>query len=339
MCYGLFSIHHGGDYYLKYPVGGVGTNNYKVPIFNSALTYMGNISGTYVSGSGNDTIIKVTISDSYYNSGYSVIGYNQSLTKIDDNDMIVEDLYPEEYIPYNDFFTKNDFMLYSDQIIERNPFKYVGEEARIFTKGFFAGDSLTKGTFNRKENGATIWEVIQKYSYPTYFGKMYGCAVANWGIGGEDTKSWYELVSQDTRATDYDFAVIALGANDIRLDDIAVSKDYYQRIINMFKSDVNNVKIFCCTVTPAYTETNPTFYNDYNDMVREIATENTNCYLIDLAKYSVCHKDTVYAQGHLTALGYMTQAREIGNAISYIIHNYSRDFKDIQFIGTDWHYD
>jgi lysophospholipase L1-like esterase len=252
--------------------------------------------------------------------------------------MIVENQYPETYIPYNNFMTNRNVCIYSDQITQTNPLTYFGEEARIFTKGFFAGDSLTKGTFNRKENGTTIWEVIPKYSYPAYFGKIYGCEVANWGIGGEDTKSWYEAVSQDTRATDYDFAVIALGANDTRLNDISVSKDYYQRIINMFKSDVNNVKIFCCTVTPAYTETNPTFYNAYNDMVPEIVDENTDCYLIDLANYSICKGNTPYAQGHLTALGYLQQAREIGNAISYIIHTNPYEFKDVQFIGTEWHY-
>ena len=71
-------------------------------------------------------------------------------------------------------------------------------------------------------------------------------------------------------------------------------------------------------------------------MVRQIVNENTNCYLVDLAIYSKCHDNTVYAQGHLTALGYLQQAKEIGSAISYIIANNSDEFKDVHFIGTDY---
>lgn len=321
-------------YYFKWAAGSIGTLYYKVAFYNENKDFVGYSNAVYVSGTGNDTIVSLTVPTTYTTAKY--FGYSQANSKIDDL-MVCVDAYPAEYIPYNDFVTRPNLVISREQIKSDNPLEYMGEQVRAFTKGFFGGDSLTKGTFNHNGTGTEVFEVIQKYSYPSYFGKLYGCEVANWGIGGETTKSWYELVSADGRSTDYDFAVIALGANDTKINDNSVSKTYYQRIIDMLKSDVNGVKIFCCTVTPAYTETNPTFYESYNEnVVKAIVNENSDCYLIDLARYSKCHKDTVYAQGHLTALGYLQQAKEIGSAISYIINDKPNEFRYIQFIGTNY---
>lgn len=335
-------IPKAGDFYLKYPVKSIGTNNYKITLFDENKTPVLQRNAVFVSGNENDTIVKLTITDEYIKTfGAYYIGYTQSLSKVNEL-MVTMGEYPSEYVPYNDYYFKPNLRVSKEQIIDavsNNPFNYEGEEVRIFTKGFFGGDSLTKGTFDHNESGTTEWEIIQKYSYPTYFGKMFGCAVSNWGIGGETTKSWYEKVSVDGRANDYDFAVIALGANDTKINDNTVSKEYYQKTIDMLKSDVQNVKIFCCTVTPAYYETNTSFYGSFNEsVVKSIVAENENCYLIDLTQYSKCHKDTVYAQGHLTALGYLQQAKEIGAMISYIISQNPSEFKDVQFIGTEFAY-
>ena len=338
--YNFVKIYGAGDYYIKLAIASLGSAAKKISLYNSNKEEVFKYSDSVlISGSGNDSVYKISITNellSLYDIHY--IGYNQAISKIDEL-MITLNEYPNQYVPYNNYTEIPSLVINKEQIIDNddNPANYKGEEVRVFTKGFFGGDSLTKGTFNRNDTGKVTFEVIQKYSYPSYFGKMYGCAVSNWGIGGETTKSWYELVNADTRAKDYDFAVIALGANDIKINDNTVSKLYYQKIIDMLKTDVKNVKIFCCTVTPAYQETDPTFYNSYNEnVVKAIVNENDNCYLIDLTKYSKCHKDSVYAQGHLTALGYLQQAKEIGAIISYIIKNNPNEFKYIHFIGTDY---
>ena len=336
LCLNYIKINSPGDYYFKYPVSSIGANNYKITLCDTNKTPLRNQSATLVSGSGNDTIVKLTITSSDLSGGILYIVYNQSLSKKNDL-MFVKDYYPSEYIPYG--VNISDLIINPEQIridYRTNPIYYSGNEVSIFSKGFFAGDSLTTGTFNHNESGSTQFEVIQKYSYPTYFNKLFGCEVIRWGIGGETTKSWYELTSVDTRTKDYDFAVINLGANDTKINDVSVSKTYYQKIIDMFKADVKNVKIFCCTVTPAYSNTNTTFFNSFNDMIRNIVSSNNNCYLIDLAKYSKCVKGTAYVNGHLTALGYLQQAKEIGNMISYEISKNHDDFKYVQFIGTNY---
>lgn len=342
MFYNFVRLETSGDYYFKYPVGSIGVNSYKVALFDKNKEHIYNRSAVFVSGSENDTIVKLTITtDMLKNDGVYYLGYTQRKTKV--NELMVSlGAYPNEYIPYNDYDFMPNLRINGTQIVETgfgNPFEYAGEEVRIFTKGFFGGDSLTKGTFDHKDSGTLEWDIIQKYSYPTYFGKMFGCEVANWGIGGETTKSWYELVNADVRATNYDFAVIALGVNDTKINDNTVSKEYYQKIIDMLKSDVKDIKIFCCTVTPAYYESNTAFYGSFNEeVVKAIVEENENCYLIDLTQYSKCHKDTVYAQGHLTALGYLQQAKEIGAMISYIISQNPNEFRYVQFIGTNYSY-
>lgn len=338
MFYNMVEIDQPGTYYMKYPVGAMGTNNYKVPLYDTNGDFVQNISGVFVSGSGNDTLIALTISSSLFNnSNVRYIGYNQASTHLYLDDMITLDSYPADYVPFN-FKTKtsHNLRVNTSQIICENPLEYLGRSVSIFTKGFFAGDSLTMGTFNRKSNGATIWEVIRKYSYPAVFQKLTGVTASNWGIGGESTKTYYEAIINETIATDYDFVVIALGANDLAAGDINESREYYQLLIDHFKSLWQKVKIFCCTVTPAYTETSPVFYEQYNDMVRSLAEANSNCFLIDLAAHSKCKLDSAYANGHLTAIGYAQQAQEVANAISYYINNEPYNFNDVQFIGTDY---
>lgn len=338
MYYNMAEINSTGDYYMHYPVQSMGENNYKVPLYNANGGYIQSLSGVYISGSGNDTLIKLSITNDIFDSGVRIIGFQQSIDKIY-GEMIVKDSYPNDYIDFNyNIKTADDLRIVPKQIIAENPLNYISHSVSVFTKGFFAGDSLTLGTFNRKENGSTVWEVIKKYSYPAIFEKITGVTASNWGIGGENTKTYYEKISRETIANDYDFVVIALGANDLALNDLEVSEEYYQLLIDYFKSLWKGVRIFCCTVTPAYTATNHTFYDAYNDMVRNMVKSNANCYLIDLARYSKCKLDSAYSNGHLTAIGYAMQAKEVANAISYWIDNEPYNFNDVQFIGTDYHF-
>ena len=337
LLYNMVELPEPNVYYMKYPVQSVGANNYKIATYDNEGNYIYNLTGTYVSGSGNDTIISLNITQNIWNAGVRVLGYTQSISKNEEL-MVTTTAYPAEYIPYNNYVYKNDLRISPSQISEfTNPSEYTGKEISVFSKGFCAGDSLTKGTFNHNEGGSTQFAVIEKYSYPTYLNKLYNCNAVNWGIGGESTKSYYELISQETIADDYDYVIIALGANDVTANNIPESLDYYQRLITLFKNKWHNVKIFCCTITPAYYANNTTFYDSYNeDVVKYCVEHNADCYLVDLTQYSKCLKNSPYANGHLTAIGYLQEAKEIGSMISYIIANNLTDFKYVQFIDTNY---
>lgn len=215
-----------------------------------------------------------------------------------------------------------------------NPTDYKGTEVTIFNKCLCIGDSLTAGVFNHNETGNVEYIQISKYSYPTYFTKICGVETVNWGMGGNTTKSWYEA-KKDTNWGGYDFAIINLGTNDAKIT-VAESKEYLIKIVEKLKAENNNIKIFIATLLPAYYTTNAQFFEQINNNMKEVVSLNNNCYLIDLSTYSECKNGTVYAQGHLTALGYLKEATELIAYISYIISQNKEEFKFVHFIGTNY---
>ena len=106
-----------------------------------------------------------------------------------------------------------------------------------------------------------------------------------------------------------------------------------QKIIDKLKTDNKNIKIFIASVIPAYYNKDTTWYDTINQTRLELARSNSNCYFIDLSKYSETG-DEVYNYGHLTAIGYLKEAEEIAAYISKIIAENIIDFKWVQHIGT-----
>ena len=231
------------------------------------------------------------------------------------------------------------YMIYTLQNLkdlELNPTNYKGKEFSVFNKGLCIGDSLTRGVFNYRENNVTHFVDYPKYSYPTFLEKISGVDLTNWGVPGATTKSWYEQYSSQNWGG-YDFAIINLGTNDIERNNITVaeSKQYLQLIVDKLKNENSNIKIFVSTILPAYYVTDTERYSAINETRSEVVDENTNCYFVDLTTYSICKENSVYAQGHLTALGYLKEAEELFAYIGFIISNDFDEFKWIQFIGTN----
>ena len=76
-----------------------------------------------------------------------------------------------------------------------------------------------------------------------------------------------------------------------------------------------------------------------------MATLFTNVYVIDLYKDGIdiynAYKDhygPYWYSAHGTGIGYVVSAEHIMSYTNYIIRNNLMDFKDVQFIGTDYHY-
>ena len=229
-----------------------------------------------------------------------------------------------------------DIKYLKDSIQISNPIQYKGNEIFVFNKGICIGDSLTAGVFNKNETGSTVYQEIPNYSYPKILSKMTGIELVNKGISGCTTKSWYET-NKNEDLSGYDFAIVNLGANDtdgkITIDE---SKNNLQNIITKLQNENKGIKIFICTILPAYYTVLPSRYKDINTTRKELVQSNSNCYYVDLSTYSDCKNGTAYAQGHLTALGYRKEAEELKSYISYIISKNLYDFKFIQFIGTNY---
>ena len=247
-----------------------------------------------------------------------------------------------------------------------SPVDYKGNEISMFSRGICIGDSVTDGSFDNDENGA----VIRKFSYPTILKRITNVDIANAGIAGATSETWYnaslysddlwgkwfnnewvwnmspatttsDIVSSSLDYSGFDFAVIHLGINDLGMKDenttieqaVANFETNINNIITKLKLANNGIRIFIATIIPSYAPSTNTGYRILNDKIKEIVNATDNTYLLDLNKYSKIASQSSYNRIHPTALGYHKLANEIASYISYIISQNLDDFEDVQFIG------
>ena len=225
-----------------------------------------------------------------------------------------------------------------------NPCNYDGNDISIFNKILCIGDSLTEGTFNYRQDGDTGHYVnITKYSYPTYLKKITGCDVTNLGNGGMTSDEWYAYHSGDD-LSGYDCAIIQLGVNDaIRYGTWgATSEDAFANIITKLKTENNNIKIFVANIIPATSYSNATILALSDALLSWVQTtyaNDNNVIPLDIQQYGHTKDSVAYNCGHLSAFGYLRLAKDYKAYLSWYIDNNKTQFKEVQFIGTNYHYD
>ncbi len=248
-----------------------------------------------------------------------------------------------------------------------SPVHYTGNEIQIFSRGICIGDSVTDGSFDNDTDGA----VIKRFSYPSILKRITNIDIANAGIAGATSATWYDaslnsdslwgkwvndewvwntnpevsaadVVSSQLSYSNFDFAIIHLGINDLGMkgnltveEAIAAFEVNINKIISKLKSNSKGIKIFFATIIPSYAPATNMDYKSLNDKIKFIVEENDNVYLLDLNKYSESANHVAYNRIHPTALGYHKIANEIASYISYIIRHNLDDFESVQFIGTD----
>ena len=246
------------------------------------------------------------------------------------------------------------------------PTKYTGNEISMFSRGICIGDSVTEGSFDG--NGGVV---VPRFSYPAILERITGVDIANAGVAGLTSQTWYEatqdstphwgkwvnqewvwnmdppnsgndIISSSLDYSGFDFAVIHLGINDLAplydnsktIEEVLANFETYMNlIITALKNANSGIKIFLATIVPSYApSTNPT-YKQLNDKIKEMIEATTDVYLLDLNKYSELASKPEYNVTHPTALGYHKLANEIKSYISYIISKNLSEFTEVQFIG------
>lgn len=337
------------DYLIKNNRGYIRNDNGAVAIYSNLNIYYTN----YFPVKKN---IKIQIKNAgNYTDKRGLAFYDENLTYISGEQYPSNDF--EVYVPENAkyvAFTINHNYLDTTKIILKgkledvtsvvnnkndvpviNPTKYKGDSAKTFNKLLAIGDSLTAGVFNHNDSGTTEYTTIQEYSYPAQIQKTTGIIVDNLGQGGLTTKQWFEQKARDI-TSGHDFCIINLGANDTKANNVTTSEvdTYLRNIISSVKSLNPKIKIFIATLLPNYYFRNETWYQTFRYTIKNIADTIDDCYYLDMTLFSSCIDDSVYSNGHLTALGYKKESEELLNYISYIIDNNEDDFKYIQFIGS-----
>ena len=251
-------------------------------------------------------------------------------------------------------------------ITESNPLANLLENGgyiNIFNKIACIGDSLTEGVFEYTENGEVKYagkpQGFEPYSYPSQLARMTGATVGNYGVGGATAKSWLETTActdcfkEENKAQAY---IIALGTNDTNYDgdvntDIDVSNynnnadtfvGNYAKIIQKCLELQQKAKIFVVTIPKTRTD----YHNAWttgNSKIKAVA-EKLGVYVLDIYTYSESfdnpdeYKKHFYLGGHRSAIGYKQTAMEYATYISWIIYNNPDDFRNVQYIGTDYNY-
>lgn len=163
-----------------------------------------------------------------------------------------------------------------------------------------------------------------------------------WDINPTATVS--DTVSSELNYSNFDFAIIHLGINDLGMKDenttidecIATFEININKIISKLKTNNKGIKIFFATIIPSYAPATNSGYLALNNKIKSIVEANDDIYLLDLNKYSEIANHTAYNRIHPTALGYQKLANEIAAYISYIIRHNLDEFEAVQFIGTDY---
>ena len=272
-----------------------------------------------------------------------------------------------EYVPYtvssDDLFTT--IQKVKDNFPGANPLSGIENTPGLiscFLNVGCIGDSLASGVAVYKDQNGNIVVNSQnryQYSWGQYLARMTGNTYYNWSAGGLRTDSWLNSVHA-TECFDGNHLcqayIIGLGQNDNNRDhgsglgtinDINIANynnnadtfyGRYAKIIQKIKEVQPKAKIFVITDPNDSVNT-----NGYNTAIRNIAQLFDNVYVLDMRAYwstAPCNEflENQKRYGHFNAVGYYIIAKMIMTYIDYIMeHNYE-DFREIENIGTDYHW-
>ena len=245
--------------------------------------------------------------------------------------------------------------------LPENPLEHIRENPgllAVFRHVGCIGDSLASGeAVYRKEDGSSGGRDLFEFSWGQYLARMTGNTYYNWSRGGLRCDTFLtssmaaECFDGEHKCEAY---IIGLGQNernksypvgtaaDINLEDYeqnaATYYGNYGKIILKIKEVQPKAKIFVLTDPLSAVEA-----AGYNAAVREISTMFDNVYLVDLFTYG----STLYSSGflvqqkrggHFNAVGYYLCALIIATYIDWIMKKYPEEFREVEFIGTDYKY-
>ena len=224
------------------------------------------------------------------------------------------------------------------------------------------GDSITAGSCYY---GPASGVAMPEHSWPSVLARATGNTYRNFAIGGIRTDNW---LTSEKAAECYDGQhlctgyIVALGINDynymnsegldpetfigstadINTSDYTLNADTfcgrYGKIIQKIQEVQPKAKIFVCT---SYRDAQET--SGFNDAIRSIPAVLQNVYLLDLKTWfdkafngGIINK--MLRSGHFNAVGYHEIAFLISSCVDWVIRKNPTEFREIEFIGTDYSY-
>ena len=268
-----------------------------------------------------------------------------------------------------DTLSKKALLYDSGRVIldDENPTKYLlfsQSLASCFLSWGFIGDSYGAGEFEYlEEEEVKFIDKQDTYSFGARFVQINNVEGYVFASGGQTAKGWCQNTgergwgngtvgasSPDNLKQAY---IIQLGSNDdgsgisvgdadtdINMSDYNNNADtfagWYAGIIQRLRSVQPKCVIFAATVR--YTESSERRLQ-LSETIRRIVTKFDNVYLADIEKYGIKWWESFGASllngGHPSAIGHYYQAVYYNTIINWIMSKNIRNFREIQFIGTD----
>lgn len=278
------------------------------------------------------------------------------------------------YIPYGGVYSKNFKNEVNDIIDKRQendterPLEHIirdGGLTRIFRTAGVVGDSLSSGCMEYKgSSGNALGYDRYEFSWIQQMRGICGFDKAEiFSVGGLTSKTFWTTQSQKVKNLREDgenhkcqLYFIALGVNDIAdttmevgtPDDISNESSttfygYYSRIIKLIQSQQPKARIFLVGL-PNHNKMTiwGKRFTDFKNAIADMPNHFNFVYYLNLYEYEKPYDSEfqkIYFNGfHENALGYARTAWVISSYVDwYIRHNYE-EFREVGFIGTDYHY-
>lgn len=229
----------------------------------------------------------------------------------------------------------------------------------IFQKVGYIGDSLSSGEHEyTKTDGSTGYIDLFQHSYGQYIARATGTTALNFSSGGRTAATWLSGFSTAAFNTPDNLCqayVIYLGTNDLDpaknpygMGNVATDIDVnnynnnaltfagrYATIIQKIKEVQPKARIFCCTLPKA---SSGAADKATNPIIRQIGDLFDLVYVLDLDQYADPISSNYRMGGHLTSAGYAIFGWHVMSYIDYLIRKYPLEFKEVAFIGTDYHH-
>lgn len=278
------------------------------------------------------------------------------------------------YIPYGGTYTENFKNEVNDIIDKRQendterPLEHIihdGGLTRIFRTAGVVGDSLSSGCMEYKDSSGNALG-YDRYEF-SWIQQMRGICgfdkAENFSVGGLTSKTFWTTQSQKVKNLREDGAnhkcqlyFIALGVNDIADTTMEVGTPndisnessttfygYYSRIIKLIQNQQPKARIFLVGL-PNHNKMTVwgKRFKDFKNAIADMVNHFNFVYYLDLYQYESAYDSEfqkMYFNGfHENALGYARTAWVISSYVDwYIRHNYE-EFREVGFIGTDYHY-
>ena len=278
------------------------------------------------------------------------------------------------YIPYGGVYSKNFKNEVNDIIDKRQendterPLEHIirdGGLTRIFRTAGVVGDSLSSGCMEYKgSSGNALGYDRYEFSWIQQMRGICGFDKAeNFSVGGLTSKTFWTTQSQKVKNLREDgenhkcqLYFIALGVNDIAdttmevgtPDDITNESSttfygYYSRIKKLIQRQQPKARINLVGL-PNHNKMTiwGKRFTDFKNAIADMPNHFNFVYYLNLYEYEKPYDSEfqkIYFNGfHENALGYARTAWVISSYVDwYIRHNYE-EFREVGFIGTDYHY-